>query len=136
MGYTPEKTTSDGETQRGDPKKRTYRSNQYRKGSTGKQKSKGKSKDKGTAATTPSKQKWSCKTDELKHDTFYYGDGMANKFSTSKITFLEYGTREFSDSESKSIENGKVTITEIQEPPTINSKTELKQLLYVYTKDY
>ena len=65
---------------------------------------------------------------------------MSNTFSTSRTTFLEYANREFSDSESKSIKNGVLTITEMAEPPPVNSQVELDALRFMeqrtYTKDY
>ena len=80
---------------------------------------------------------------DLKRDTFYYGDSMANKSSTSKkTTYLEYATREF-------FRRVKVNQSRMEHsplprwknPPVINSKQKLEQLLpymqqLTYTKDY
>ena len=49
-----------------------------------------------------------------------------------KTTYLEYATGEFSDSESKSIENdGTFTITKMKEPPVINSKQRTRAIITV-----
>ena len=138
MGYLEEPTSDP------DPKKRnSYLGGDGRGGQGGGRNNDRKGNRKDNKPPTKSKKGklvWSCKTEELKHDTFYCGDGMSNKFSTSRTTFLEYVNREFLDSESKSINNGLLTITEMAEPPPVNSQAELDALPFMeertYTKDY
>mmetsp|Transcript_9354 Transcript_9354/g.10406 ORF Transcript_9354/g.10406 Transcript_9354/m.10406 type:complete len:82 (-) Transcript_9354:174-419(-) len=68
---------------------KSYRTNKF-----GNPKGKGKGKPKDKAATAPVKthsKKWACKTEALKHDKFYCGDGMSNKVSTSRTNFLGSG---------------------------------------------
>jgi len=49
--------------------------------------------------------KWICKTDDLKNDTFFWGNGMNDQYSSSQQHFLQYAGKSFSGNEKKSIEN-------------------------------
>ena len=79
---------------------------------------------------------WVCKTEELKHDTFYWGDGMNDRYSSSRQHFLQYVGKSFSGNEKKSIENGYYTILGIEEPPLVQNEADFDNLDFLMKRRY
>ena len=79
---------------------------------------------------------WKCKTEELKNDTFYWGDGMNDRYSSSRQHFLQYVGKSFSGNEKKSIENGYYTILGIEEPPVVQNENDFNNLDFLMKRRY
>ena len=80
--------------------------------------------------------KWICKTDDLKDDTFFWGDGMNDKYSSSRQHFLQYATKSFSGNEKKSIENGFHTFIGVEVPPLVTTEAEFDALGFLMKRRY
>ena len=99
---------------------------------------------KNTTQTTPGnssgngdvRPKWICKTDELKDDTFFWGDGMNDRYSSSRQHFLQYAGKSFSGNEKKSIENGVLTMIGIEVPPVVTTEAEFDALSFLQKRGY
>jgi len=80
--------------------------------------------------------KWVCKTDELKNDTFIWGDGMNDKYSSSRQHFLQFAGKSFTGNEKKSIENGFHTLIGVEVPPTVNNEQDFNNLSWNMQQRY